>query len=61
MSVADLLGGHAVPQDESSGIPVTSDVQCAEASIADMLGNAIIFVVLLPCILVFVCKYLLFL
>ena len=55
MSIADLLGGLAAAQDERSEIASASDVQCAGASIADMLGNEIICVVVLPCILVFVC------
>ena len=50
MSIATLLGDHAVPQDEDSVISSTSDVECVGSSIADMLGNEIIFVVMLPCI-----------
>ena len=41
MSLAALLAGHAAPQDEGSDNSATSDVECAGASIAAMLGNLI--------------------
>ena len=58
MSIAELLTGHAAPHDEDSTISSAADVECAGASITDMLGNEIIFVVVLPCIsLMFVCLF----